>query len=785
MLTFRQVAALSLYPCPVKYLLALLLLLTLTSQAEPYYPILSKTEVDSLRSQLRRSVPDTNRVKLLVTFSNDLTSRYYYMQKPDTIAVCIRQAQALSKALHYVGGQIDSDYALGYLLRKDPGGREVVLQALARSQQRHDRRREAIGWYLLCETYEKSMALHPQRIRYLEQAIRLFGAVHDQVQEARVLRELADAYLMQGKPARARQELLRSIALYQAAGYRKQHSSLDLLAATNDALGNYKDALQYALAAVASAKRSQDTLMLCTYYMRVGAVYQQFDQRDKILQYYRLAMRSAEANHYTQTALGLASTIARVLLAENRPQEAMALILEKSKAYPPYDDYSRLSVAQGLVSCYLRTKQYALATAYCQQVESFLKSKNVVDNTRVLHGAYLTIGACCLATKQYPKARTYLTKSLAAGQVVLTRSSMAHACLLLYKVDSAQGNLPSAIAYYKRYKAINDSIYSEKNSKQIAGLQIQYDTEKREQSIALLTKRNLVQQMTIRQREFQRNAVLGGIVLLVLLLGLGYNRYRLKQRNTRLLEQKQQALEAQQAEINRKNEALEQVLGEKDQLLEERQGLLVEKDWMLKEIHHRVKNNLQVVSSLLATQSRHLHDPQAVAAIRESQNRVQVMALLHQKLYQADNIGRVNMADYGREIVMYLAESFDRQHSVHTQLELASIELETTLATPLGLIINEAVTNALKHAFPPPRRGTLTVSLVCLAPQQYQLCISDDGVGLPPGFDLQRSRSLGMVIIKGLSRQIDGQLAMTTADGVRLNLQFDTRKKPVYAEVAA
>ncbi|MBJ6146167.1 histidine kinase dimerization/phosphoacceptor domain -containing protein [Hymenobacter sp. BT559] len=769
----------------MKYLLALLFLVALTSQAEPYYPILSKTEVDGLRRQIGRSAPDTNRVKLLLQLSNDLSSRYYYMQKPDTIAVCIRQAQALSNTLHYAGGQIDSDYALGYLLRKDPGGREAVLRALARSQQQHDQRREAIGWYLLSETYEKSMALHPQRIRYFEQAIRLFGAVRDQVQEARVLRELADAYLMQGKPARAREELLRSLALYKAAGYRKQHSSLDLLAATNDALGNYKDALQYALAAVASAKRSQDTLLLCTYYMRVGAVYQQFDEREKILQYYRLALRSAEANHYSQTALGLTSTIARILLAKNQPQAALALILAKSKAYPPQDDYARLAVAQGLVSCYLRTKQYDLATAHCQQIESYLKSKNVVDNTRVLHGAYLTLGACYLATKQYAKARSYLTKSLAAGQVVLTRNSLAHACLLLYKVDSAQGNLPSAIAYYKRYKAINDSIFSEKNSKQMAALQVQFDTEKREQSIALLTKQNQVQQLTIGQRELQRNAMLGGAALLVLVLGLGYNRYRLKQRSAHLLEQKQHALEAQQAQTSRKNEELEQVLREKDQLLGERQELLVEKDWMLKEIHHRVKNNLQVVSSLLATQSRHLLDPQAMAAIRESQNRVQVMALLHQKLYQTDNIGRVNMAEYSREIVTYLVQSFDRQQSVQTKLELAPIELETTVATPLGLIINEAVTNALKHAFPPPRRGTLTVGLACLAPQHYQLTISDDGVGLPPGFDLKRSRSLGMVIIKGLSRQIDGQLTMSTADGVCLSLQFDTSKKPVYAEAVA
>jgi hypothetical protein len=121
-----------------------LLLPTLTSQAEPYYPTLKKTEVDSLRSKLRRSGLDTNRVKLL-QLSNDLTSRYYYLQKLDTIAFFLRQAQALSNALHYIGSQIDSNCAPGHLLRKGPGGREVVLHALARSQQQHDRRREAIG----------------------------------------------------------------------------------------------------------------------------------------------------------------------------------------------------------------------------------------------------------------------------------------------------------------------------------------------------------------------------------------------------------------------------------------------------------------------------------------------------------------------------------------------------------------------------------------------------------------------------------------------------------------
>jgi two-component sensor histidine kinase len=772
----------------VKYLLALLSLIAFTSQAEPLYLPLSQARVGSLKAKIWQSAPDTNRVNLLVQLSNDLIAKNYSRGEPlDSVTAYIHQAQALSKAIGFENGQIDSDFTAAYLVLSDKGGqaRKLILSALARSQRQQDGAREALGWYLLGWTYENSPVQRPQRLRCFRRAAQLFHATHDLRREAISLKEVADVHLAMEKPVLARAELLHVLALYRACGYRQLQYTFDLLAATNNELGNYKEALRYALAAVQRAKSCQDTAALGDFYARVGGMYQQLNQLEKTVQYYQLVVRHAEQRQDIHTILDMTYAIAVDLIALKRPQQALALVQQKTQAFPAYDDFTRLAVAHSFTACYMALKQYKLADTWCKQLEMLSTTPTARSNVAMQQVVYYTIGCYYSVSQHYHQARNYLFQSLAIGKLYGNKAIMAHMCLLLYKADSAQGNLPSAIAYYKRYKVLNDSVSSERISKQIAGLQIQYGTEKKEQSIALLTKRNLVQQLIIRQRELQRNAVLGGSALLVLVLGLGYNRYRLKQRSTHLLEQKQFALEAQQVEINRKNEALEQVLEEKDQLLEERQGLLVEKDWMLKEIHHRVKNNLQVVSSLLATQSRHLRDSQAIAAIRESQNRVQVMALLHQKLYQADNIGRVNMADYGREIVTYLVQSFDRQHAVKTKLELAPVELETTLATPLGLIINEAVTNALKHAFPPPRRGTLTVRLVCLAPQQYQLTISDDGVGLPVGFDLTRSRSLGMVIIKGLSRQLDGQLAVTAADGVHLSLQFNTSKKPVYAEAGA
>jgi two-component sensor histidine kinase len=751
--------------------LVFFLLVSFIGRTDPLYPFLSKPQIDSLKHKLWQTPPSTIRINLLVQLSNDLINKNHEGNEPiDSAAVYIRQAQALSQTLDFDNGKIDSDYALGYLvlLDKSEMARKTILNALTRSQQRHDGIREALGWCLLSYTYNDSPAHQPRRARYFERAAQLFRANHDLRGEARSLKEVADAHLVMGKPALAREELLHVLALYRACGYRELHYTFDLLAVTNDVLGNYKDALKYALAAVQSAKSRQDTTLLRAFYVRVGSVYRQLHQSEKAVHYYQLAEQSAEQYHDVHTILDMTSGIALVLLELKQYQQALALLRQKTQAFPPYDDFSRISVAEAFTFAYLGTKQYKLANAWRKQLEILSTSPTIQGNSR-RQGVYYTIGSAYLATKQYPKAQAYLIKSLAIGKITDNKRVVAKSCLLLFKADSAQGNLLSAIAYYQRYKSINDSIFGEKNSKEIAGLQIQFDTQKKEQSIALLTKQSLLQQMTIRQRGFQRNAFVVGTALLVLVLGLGYNRYRLGQRSNQLLEEKRQLLEAQQAEISQKNQSLEQVVSEKE-------VLLTEKEWMLKEIHHRVKNNLQVISSLLTNQSNYLRDPLASAAIRESRNRVQAMALIHQRLYQTDTLARVNMAAYVREIVNSLLESFDRFETVTVQLNVAAVELEIALATPLGLIVNEAVTNVLKYAFPPPGRGTLTVSLIEVAAHQYQLSIADNGVGLPPDFDLNQSHSLGLTIIKGLSTQIRGELRLESNSGVRVSLQFEAAK---------
>jgi two-component sensor histidine kinase len=358
--------------------------------------------------------------------------------------------------------------------------------------------------------------------------------------------------------------------------------------------------------------------------------------------------------------------------------------------------------------------------------------------------------------------------------------------LMRFKVDSAQANFWAAIQHYQQYKALQDSIFNEKKSNQIAQLSIQYETDKKEQAIRLKEKDIALLTARSKAQQAERNALIGGTGLLLAMLAMGYNRYRQKQHSNRQLQAHQDVLQAQQQEINHKNEHLSELLtekdsllfqkdvllGEKDTLLEEKDQLLIEKEWLLKEIHHRVKNNLQVIMSLLNLQAASLQDKAALSAIQESQHRVQAMALIHQKLYQSESVARILMPSYISDVVAYLHESYSLSQSIHFSLEVEEIELDVTLAVPLGLIINEAITNAFKYAFPNGRSGRVSLSLHRLKETTYELTIDDNGVGLPVGFEPSRSRSLGMTLMHGFSEQLGGVLTITNTPGLSISLVF-------------
>jgi two-component sensor histidine kinase len=193
---------------------------------------------------------------------------------------------------------------------------------------------------------------------------------------------------------------------------------------------------------------------------------------------------------------------------------------------------------------------------------------------------------------------------------------------------------------------------------------------------------------------------------------------------------------------------------------------LREKEILLKEIYHRVKNNLQVVVSLLALQSRNAGHAAARNALNEGAQRIKSMALVHEQLYQSGDLTSIAFADYARQLLYHIVEGQGEAGArVTLSSEIAPVDLGIETAVPLGLIVNELVTNAYKHAFPEGRRGSICLRLQALEDSQLELSVVDDGVGLPADFDAARAGSLGLRLVLSLSEQLGASLVNAAAEG--------------------
>lgn len=190
---------------------------------------------------------------------------------------------------------------------------------------------------------------------------------------------------------------------------------------------------------------------------------------------------------------------------------------------------------------------------------------------------------------------------------------------------------------------------------------------------------------------------------------------------------------------------------------------LEEKEVLLREIHHRVKNNLQVISSLLQLQSGYLNDPQDVAMFRECQARIHAMGLVHDRLYRSDNLSTIDFSEHLRELVSLIVRGQSSgMENIRMVIQSDAIEVNLDTAIPLGLITAELITNAYKHAFAGRQGGVITVSLIRLTSQDLELTVEDDGVGLPAAFDPAKARSLGLRLIRALAGQLRADFSISS-----------------------
>ncbi|WP_321422132.1 histidine kinase dimerization/phosphoacceptor domain -containing protein [uncultured Methanobacterium sp.] len=208
-----------------------------------------------------------------------------------------------------------------------------------------------------------------------------------------------------------------------------------------------------------------------------------------------------------------------------------------------------------------------------------------------------------------------------------------------------------------------------------------------------------------------------------------------------------------------------------------------EKEILIKEVHHRVKNNMQIISSLLSLQSQHLTEDEEVAqdVLKESQNRVKSMAMIHEKLYQSKDFTHIKFEDYIKRLISNLFYSYDtKMDQIKLRVDVEDIDLNMETAIPCGLIISELFSNSLKYAFPEGKSGEIRVSLEKYQDDEHEwnyiLTVQDNGIGLPSDFDIRNTRTLGLELVNSLTKQIDGTLELDSSNGTKFKITFKELK---------
>jgi two-component sensor histidine kinase len=727
------------------------------------------------------------RVRLLIVFGE------HYLFKPGELRVNLDKAEPYLRQAHALSAALGSTYwrneSLGALAKYSfargdlEQGKRYAMTMINAYQRAGDKKNEAIWWVELGIYLPATDSTYAEGIASYQRGLALYRQLHNKEKEAETLDDLANKYYQYGRLALAEKVFLQALAMRKSLKITKTYPILYHLSSINRSRGNLNRALWYALECVKNMELLDEKVEAILMYSNLADVYRDLGQTEKSVTWYRLALQHDQGRaDFYYYAIG--SSLVHGLINLGESAQALRFLNNFIRQHPPvrFNDQEIMEAALG--DCYAAIGRDAQAERhYLAMIKlDAQERRNKIKEIRTGHSltgspAYAIMAQFYASRSRFEQARYYAQQALAFNQDDLPLSRRRDLEKILFRVELAAQNTLAATRHFELFETLNDSLFSIAKSRQIEELQIQYETAKQEQAFALLRNQGQLQQQELRQSIQLRNFSYAGIGLLLLLLGLGYNRYRFKQRSNRLLE-------AQQAEINSKNVALERVLGEKEGLLYAQDTLLEEKEWLLKEVHHRVKNNLQIIISLLRSQSKYLLDEAAINAIEQSQYRVRAMALIHQKLYRSGNLARIDMPAYIQEVVQHLSASFDPDGRVTFRFHLAPLELDVAQAVPLGLILNEAITNALKYAFPPAygHAGTVDVSLSKLDEEHCLLVVQDDGVGLPTDVDLRRNKSMGANIMRGLSKQLGGALHVDGHRGVTISVPFTlTTSAPQFA----
>lgn len=413
---------------------------------------------------------------------------------------------------------------------------------------------------------------------------------------------------------------------------------------------------------------------------------------------------------------------------------------KNSEAFNYYDSALQLARAQkfGEISLadFINNRGNALKRLgrYPEAIKDYQTALAIAKKTNYTNAISATIanlGEVNLLMGNYKEALPYQLETIRLQEKDSDLSNITENYLHVSSIYEHLGDYKSALAYHKKALLIRDSIASVKSDEAMTKMLTLYETKKKEATIQS-QKKEISEQRKIQWLGAGVVLLMGGFLI------FGFISYRIRIKRNRLLSSK-----------NAENELL------------------------LKEIHHRVKNNLEVVSSLLALQSAQIEDVNTKEAMLEGQNRVHSIGIVHQKLYQGENLGAIEMKDYFLNLSESILDSFGAEERVKVELAMEELNVDIDTAVPLGLIVNELLTNTLKYAFPKNQKGSVCIKLEKRTNGILHLEVSDNGIGKS---GLTHGTGFGSQLISLLTRQLSGKMREEIKNGTSTFFDFKIYK---------
>ncbi|MGB0431199.1 MAG: tetratricopeptide repeat-containing sensor histidine kinase [Bacteroidia bacterium] len=525
-------------------------------------------------------------------------------------------------------------------------------------------------------------------------------------------------------------------------------TALNNLSIINQKLGNEEKALELLLQSV-KLREEINANSLGTSYANLANSYKRQEMFAEAVEWYNKSLKLLEGDAFVNNRIVCLRNLGDTYTRMGKYAKAKKLLNESYQLALKKDNVPVARAMYFLLTSTMYQNQQKHDSVIIQglkvvdiltgNVEPFIRSSALLN---VANAYYAKSGLeKNNRTINLNKAALYGEQAIEIAQETKSYEQINAVAKSLMKTYGLLGNADKTLNYTELYGASLDSLNKVEQTKNIVAMQTKFETEKKELEIELLNKDNELKDeklnSSIEAQSKQKNlivVVLVGLVISLFLVVL-------------LVRQSSRRRTANEALSDRNKTITKQ-----DQ----------EKELLLKEIHHRVKNNLQVVSSLLQLQSNNVNEHER-AALEEGQSRVRAMALIHEKLYQTNNVSEIDMKEYCVHLCRDITNVFGNKQTVKFNIEIENVLLDIDTAVPVGLMINELVTNAFKYAFK-EQNGQMNIQICLQEPGIYKMIIADTGPGLPPELNWRKSKGLGLRLINLLTMQLYGTVDYDNSD---------------------